>query len=192
MSSEEKSKSEEPKNEATPEAGAAPAADAKKESRRKFLFRLGIGLNVVAGAMVGLPVAGYVLSSFAAKMPLEWIKLGPLKKFEVGTTRLASYKNPNARTWDGETADIPCWVRRMTDTTFQVFAINCTHLGCPVRWFAESGLFMCPCHGGVYYEDGSHASGPPPRGLYEYEYEVREDELWVKGGILPTLADPNV
>ena len=31
---------------------------------------------------------------------------------------------------------------------------------------------MCPCHGGVYYADGSRASGPPPRGLYEYEYKV--------------------
>jgi hypothetical protein len=32
---------------------------------------------------------------------------------------------------------------------------------------------MCPCHGGVYYEDGSYASGPPPRGLYEYDIRFR-------------------
>src|SRR6266850_1623610 len=62
--------------------------------------------------------------------------------------------------------------------------------GCPVRWFQESRLFMCPCHGGVYYEDGSRASGPPPRGLFEYEYEVRNGQLWVRGGQLPTLAGP--
>src|SRR5206468_7045888 len=67
------------------------------------------------------------------------------------------------RPWDGATANIPCWVRRQNGETFQVFAINCTHLGCPVRWFEESHLFMCPCHGGAFYEDGSHASGPPPR-----------------------------
>ena len=73
---------------------------------------------------------------------------------------------------------------------FQVFAINCTHLGCPVRWFAPSRLFMCPCHGGVYYEDGSHASGPPPRGLYEYDYEIRDGQLWVQGGQIPTLSEP--
>lgn len=188
MSNEEPEK---PAPEKTSPPEASPES-AKKESRREFLFKLGIGLNVVAGAMIGIPVAGYVLSSFGAKMPLEWIKLGPLDKFGVGTTRLASYRNPHARPWDGETAQIPCWVRRMEEQKFQVFAINCTHLGCPVRWFAESGLFMCPCHGGVYYEDGSHASGPPPRGLYEYEYKIEGDELWVKGGILPTLADPRV
>ena len=36
------------------------------------------------------------------------------------------------------TAEIPCWVRRLTGEKFQVFAINCAHLGCPVRWFEES------------------------------------------------------
>ena len=56
---------------------------------------------------------------------------------------------------------------------FQVFAINCAHLGCPVRWFPESGLFMCPCHGGVYYDDGARASGPPPRGLYRVRVQDR-------------------
>ena len=56
----------------------------------------------------------------------------------------------------------------MQGDTFQVFAINCAHLGCPVRWFPQSGLFMCPCHGGVYYQDGARASGPPERGLFEY------------------------
>jgi Rieske Fe-S protein len=49
---------------------------------------------------------------------------------------------------------------------------------------------MCPCHGGVYYEDGSRASGPPPRGLFEYDYKVENGHLWIKGGQMPTLADP--
>ena len=110
--------------------------------------------------------------------------------FPEGQTRLATYRNPFTEPWDGETADIPCWVRRITGEKFQVFAINCAHLGCPVRWFAESRLFLCPCHGGVYYEDGSRASGPPPRGLYQYEYRVENGQLIVRGGELPTLSDP--
>ena len=71
---------------------------------------------------------------------------------------------------DGETGKVACWVRRISASQFQVFAINCAHLGCPVRWFSESKLFMCPCHGGAYYEDGDRASGPPERGLFEYKY----------------------
>ena len=73
-------------------------------------------------------------------------------------------------------------MRRIQGEQFQVFAINCAHLGCPVRWFAQSGLFMCPCHGGVYYQDGSRASGPPPRGLFEYPYKVENGHLLIEAG----------
>lgn len=164
----------------------------EKSSRRDFLLKLGIGLNVVAGGMIGVPVIGYALSSFAKKPELEWIDLGLVDDFEEGKTRLALYDNPLRVDWDGATAEIPCWVRRIQGEEFTVFAINCTHLGCPVRWFEESRLFMCPCHGGAFYEDGSHASGPPPRGLYTYIHKVENNHLLIKGGILPTLANPNI
>src|SRR5260370_17966669 len=82
------------------------------------------------------------------------------------------------------------WVRRVGGCKFRSFPANCTHLGCPVRWFEQSQLFLCPCHGGAFYADGEHAAGPPPRALYEYEYKVENGELMVKGGVLPTLATP--
>jgi nitrite reductase/ring-hydroxylating ferredoxin subunit len=160
-------------------------------SRRSFLFGVGVALNIVAATLLAIPVIGYVFSSFFRRRPSgSWIMLGALETFPENQTRLATYRNPYTRPWDGKTADIPCWVRRLTGEKFQVFAINCTHLGCPVRWFAESRLFMCPCHGGAYYDDGSHASGPPPRGLYEYEYKIEQGRLWVRGGQLPTLSEP--
>lgn len=159
-------------------------------SRRGFLFTLGVGLNAVAATLLAIPVIGYVFSSFR-RIPYDsWIMLGALENFPENQTRLATYRNPYTRPWDGKTADIPCWVRRLTGEKFQIFAINCTHLGCPVRWFAESHLFMCPCHGGAFYDDGSHASGPPPRGLYQYEYKIEQGRLWVRGGQLPTLSEP--
>lgn len=159
-------------------------------SRRSFLFKLGLGLNVVAATLVGIPVIGYILGPVRKRAMQAWISLGPLQSFPEGQTRLATYENPFRVAWDGVTADIPCWVRRMEGARFQVFAINCAHLGCPVRWFAQSRLFMCPCHGGVYYEDGSRASGPPPRALFEYEYQVRDEKLWIRGGQIPTLSEP--
>jgi quinol---cytochrome c reductase iron-sulfur subunit, bacillus type len=162
-----------------------------KNSCRAFLFKVGAALNVVAATLLGIPVIGYVFSSFRNKGPHQsWIALGPLGSFTEGQTRLAVYRNPYTRPWDGATADIPCWVRRIEGEKFQVFAINCTHLGCPVRWFQESHLFMCPCHGGAFYEDGAHASGPPPRRLFEYQYKVEQGLLSVRGGQQPTLAEP--
>lgn len=159
-------------------------------SRRDILLRLGAGLDTIAGLLVGVPLLGYVLSSFKREAKSSWITLGPLNQFPEGETRLAVYRNPESKAGDGDTAEIPCWVRRVEGESFQVFAINCTHLGCPVRWFQESKLFMCPCHGGAFYENGAHASGPPPRGLFEYEHRVESGQLKVLGGYLPTLAEP--
>jgi menaquinol-cytochrome c reductase iron-sulfur subunit len=170
---------------------AKPREVTAETTRRTWLFWVGMGVNAVAGALLAVPLIGYAFSSFVEKRdPRDWIALGPLEGFPEKSTRIATYRNPFTRPWDGETADIPCWVRRIQGKQFQVFAINCTHLGCPVRWFEESGLFLCPCHGGAYYEDGTKAAGPPPRGLFEYHYKVEKGQLWVKGGEMPTLSNP--
>jgi menaquinol-cytochrome c reductase iron-sulfur subunit len=161
------------------------------ESRRGFLIKLGVALNAIAGVLLTIPILGYLGGALRGMGKQQaWIPLGGLEDFPIGQTRLATYVNPFKRPWDGQTADTACWVRRLGVDQFQVFAINCAHLGCPVRWFPESGLFMCPCHGGVYYADGARASGPPPRGLYEYEHKIEDGKLLVQGGRLPTLAEP--
>lgn len=163
----------------------------KDPTRRDWLFVGGVALNVAAGLLLAVPLVGFVFSSFIErKDPRNWISLGDIDCFPEQATRIATYRNPFTRPWDGPTANIPCWVRRVEGNRFQVFAINCTHLGCPVRWFQESGLFLCPCHGGAYYEDGSRAAGPPPRGLFQYDYKVEKGQLWVKGGEMPTLSNP--
>ena len=156
-------------------------------SRRGFLFWLGAALNSIAVVLIAVPVIGYIISPWRSGGWQKWTDLDNVKKYPKGQTRLATYVNPFRTPWDGYTADTACWVKRDQTGAFTVFAINCTHLGCPVRWFPESNLFMCPCHGGVYYADGSHAAGPPPRGLYPYETRIKDGILQVKAGRLPTL-----
>jgi nitrite reductase/ring-hydroxylating ferredoxin subunit len=113
-----------------------------------------------------------------------------VKDFPEGETRLATFRNPFVTPTDGKTVDTACWVRRVEGEQFQIFAINCAHLGCPVRWFPQSGLFMCPCHGGAYYRDGSRASGPPERGLFEYPHKVQDGMITIQAGELPTPGSP--
>lgn len=166
-------------------------ARAQDTSRRDFFVKIGVLLNGLAVAALATPVIGYLVSPIVRANGgkyRQWIDLGELDEFPEEQTRLAKYKNPISNAWDGQTDNIPCWVRRLRGEKFQVFAINCAHLGCPVRWFPQSGLFMCPCHGGVYYQDGSRASGPPPRGLFEYPYKVEGGHLMIEAGQLPTLA----
>jgi Rieske Fe-S protein len=49
---------------------------------------------------------------------------------------------------------------------------------------------MCPCHGGAYYQDGSRASGPPERGLFQYRYKIEDGKLLIKAGEMPTPGQP--
>ena len=163
-------------------------------SRRGILIKIGLIFNGAAGVVLGVPIVRYLLAPLIREpgTPSEtWLSLGSLDQFPAGETRLATFRNPIVYPTDGQTANIPCWVRRVDSEKFQVFAINCAHLGCPVRWFPQSGLFLCPCHGGVYYEDGSRASGPPERGLFEYAYKVDQGTLLIKAGKMPTTGSPN-
>jgi Rieske Fe-S protein len=170
----------------------SPASDKSAgHSRRVFLFKLSLLLNGAVGAVLAVPILGYLLGPSVKKGSSDdsWISLGPLGDFPEGETRLVNYRNPVTTLWDGQTGDVPCWVRRVSGSTFQVFAINCAHLGCPVRWFAQSKLFLCPCHGGAYYADGSRASGPPERGLFEYQHKIDAGNLMISAGQMPTLAN---
>jgi Rieske Fe-S protein len=167
-----------------------PEAKAAAHSRRSFLFMLAVGLNAVVGAVLAVPLVGYLLGPTWRKDAAvgAWIAIGSINDFPVGETRLVDFRSPVASFDDGDTAKVACWVRRISTQQFQVFAINCAHLGCPVRWFAQSKLFLCPCHGGAYYEDGSRASGPPERGLFEYKYKLGGGSLLIHAGDMPTLA----
>jgi menaquinol-cytochrome c reductase iron-sulfur subunit len=158
-------------------------------TRRALLMKIAIFFNGMIGLILAVPIVRYLLSPVVREKKGvydAWVVLGNLEQFPSGQTRLATYRNPVVSPTDGATADIACWVRNVDGQNFQVFAINCAHLGCPVRWFPQSNLFMCPCHGGVYYQDGARASGPPERGLFEYHYKIDGGKLLIKAGEMPT------
>jgi menaquinol-cytochrome c reductase iron-sulfur subunit len=164
-------------------------SNANEMTRRGLFTKIGILLNGMVAAALAVPIGRFLLSSITrgrADGYLSWVSLGPVSQFPEGETRLATFRNPNVMPTDGKTADTACWVRRVDTDRFQVFAVNCAHLGCPVRWFPQSGLFMCPCHGGAYYRDGARASGPPERGLFEYPYKVANGMVVIQAGELPT------
>jgi len=179
-----------------------PAAQAEAlPGRRRFFQWLTYGLGAVAGVAAGVPFVGYLLG--ARKAPVEWVPLGPVTDFALNQTRLVNFDNPIRQPWDGMVARTGVYVRyegedkKQADQTtrhkFLVLAVNCAHLGCPVSWFQESGLFMCPCHGGAYYASGERASGPPPRGLFRCVYRVTQvrgvDHLEIQAPHFPTLQD---
>src|SRR5258705_8428767 len=81
-------------------------------SRRGFLFKLGLALNAIAAALVGIPVIGYILGPVRRSAGQEWIKLGVAGGLPQGQTPLATYEKPFPVAWGGPTPKIACWVRR--------------------------------------------------------------------------------
>ncbi len=165
--------------------GAAPG-------RRTFLQWLTYLLGAAAAAVFGVPFVGYLLDS--EKRKIDWVDLGPAENFPVNETRAATFDNPLRTPWAGITAHTDVFVRNEGQdesgaAKFLVLSVNCAHLGCPVEWFPQSGLFMCPCHGGVYYANGQRASGPPPRGLFPCVWRVRDGRLEIQAPHFPTLQD---
>jgi len=128
-------------------------AGEKDPGRRRFLARLGVAVGSLIAFMAGLPVISYILLPVSRKMHRKWVSVGPADRFAVDDTVLVSFKNPSATPWAGVTGKTGAWVRRVGDSEFIAFVLNCSHLGCPVSWEASPKLFICPCHGSVYYRN---------------------------------------
>lgn len=154
--------------------------------RRGFLNRLTLFLGAVATAVVAAPSLGFLLGGLR-RTSGEWRNVGALDAFAPGTTTLVAFDDPSSLPWSGVTARTAAWLRREEGDRFIAFSINCTHLGCPVRWLPDADLFMCPCHGGVFYGDGRVASGPPGRALARYEVRVRNGAVEILASPLPIV-----
>lgn len=154
-------------------------------SRRQFFTHISYALGGLAALMVGIPIVGSVLAPIVKQPKPIWRPVGELNSFTIGDTVKVSFIDSSPLPWAGVTSETAAWLRREAKEEFTAFSINCAHLGCPVRWVAGAKLFMCPCHGGVYYDDGSVAAGPPPRGLYNYPVRVNNGQVEILTSPIP-------
>jgi menaquinol-cytochrome c reductase iron-sulfur subunit len=154
-------------------------------SRRRFLNRLSLGLAGLAAAVLSVPVLAYLLSPLLNPSQNVWRDLGPVDQYRIGETVKIDFAEPSPLPWAGQTAQGSLWLRRENQTQFTAFAVSCTHLGCPVSWEADAKLFLCPCHGGVYYADGSVGGGPPPHALFRYDSRVDNGHVEILTGSVP-------
>lgn len=152
-------------------------------SRRRFLSRLSITAGAIAAAIVAIPSVAFLLG--LRKVPHVWRTVGKLDDFKVGSTVRVAFLDPSPLPWSGVTARTAAWLRREAAQQFIAFSVDCTHLGCPVRWLPDANLFMCPCHGGVFYANGTVASGPPPKPLPQYPVRVQDGMVQILTSPLP-------
>jgi menaquinol-cytochrome c reductase iron-sulfur subunit len=158
---------------------------AEELSRRRFLTRLSVALGAVGAAAVGAPVIGFLLAPLFRKAPRSWRAVGAVDAFPVGTTNKVVVSDPAPLAWTGVAANTAAWLRREDPTTFVAYSIYCSHLGCPVDWLPDANLFLCPCHGGVYYKDGAVAAGPPPQPLTKYPVRITNGQVEIETSPIP-------
>ena len=157
-------------------------------SRRRFFEKLSIALVGFCAAVVGIPLVGFIIAPLFRKPPENWVTVGKVNDFQIGKTVSVTVIDSSPLPWAGVTAKNAVWLRREDKSNFIAFSANCTHLGCPVRWMEGADLFMCPCHGGVYYRDGQVAAGPPPHPLFRYDVRVENGEVKMKSVVVPIVT----
>jgi len=172
-----------PQSGGPPVASRPPAADLI--ARRQLLGRMSVTLGVGSVAALGVPMVGFILAPLFRDAPLEWRPVGKVEQFKVGETVNVVFVDASPLPWAGVTSKTAAWLRRAGEQEFVAFSVNCAHLGCPVRWLQDARLFMCPCHGGVYYEDGSVAAGPPPHPLQQYPVRIRDGQVEIRTDPIP-------
>ena len=170
-----------------PNSGNAPCHEPAPEeiSRRTFVSRLSIACAGLCTMIMAVPIVGFVVAPLFRKVPDSWIPVGKVDDFEIGKTVDVDISDPSPLPWAGITSKSAAWLRRESAEEFIAFSVNCTHMGCPVRWLADAQLFMCPCHGGIYYKDGTVAAGPPPKPLYRFEVRVVNGSVQIKAAPVP-------
>lgn len=149
---------------------AQPEADSPSEgtSRREALAKLAMG-GGLAAAYGLLAVEGLLfLVPRRTEAPTRLIFIGRLDDFPAGEVR-------TVHDLEGRAILI-----RRTPEGLVAFSSVCPHLGCQVHWQPDENRFLCPCHRGLFDEQGVAYGGPPG----DAGQRLAEVPLEVDGGVV--------
>jgi Rieske Fe-S protein len=156
------------------------AFEGETVTRRRFMTGTAHAAGGIAAAAFTLPALGFAIGPLFSRVPFQWQPIGSPSDFPkdnyvvkvltivpgVGETgKSIAYVRARNPTIDTEPAD--------QYNQFVALSSRCMHLGCPVRFTAAAGRFICPCHGGVYDFRGMRTGGPPVRPLDRFYTRVR-------------------
>ncbi len=211
----------EPETRAVADTSSATVAETspplKAYTRSRFLEASTLGVGAAIGAVVTLPVLGFMVLPSFTNIEEDEADLGPLENFPEGEYVIASFlANPS----QGEVTRRTAFVRNNGQTdagepSFTILYSRCVHLGCPVQpngpideenirevdgvelrpVLAQS--FGCPCHGGLYDAEGNRQAGPPVRSLDRMTFSIRNGrlvlgELYAVGNVSGTGANATI
>jgi len=148
--------------------------------RREFTKIVTAFLGTVMGAIMGIPIIGYVIDpALKSQESDEWISLGPLENYPIGTPTPFSFTQTKVNGWERTTTSYGLFVLRHSENDLKILSNRCTHLSCRVSWNEEDQSYHCPCHDARFDIEGEVIYGPPPHPLDEYAHKVEEGVLFI-------------
>jgi menaquinol-cytochrome c reductase iron-sulfur subunit len=156
-------------------------------NRRRFLNFFTKALMAGLGLVVAIPAIGYFVGPLLPRRDGNgdgegFADAGRLTDIPIGSWHLLSLRTVRQDGWKKSRFTRAIWVRRKGKGPEDIAVLSpiCPHLGCPVNWHPGQAQFVCPCHGGIFNNDGGQISGPPPRSMDPLDFEVRAGRLWVR------------
>jgi Rieske Fe-S protein len=165
------------------------AFEGETVSRRRFMTRGVHTAGAITAAAISLPALGFAVGPVFGRDDIPWQDVGPISRFtDSAYASVVVTIAPGI----GDAGRSTAFIRKHNvhidpppkDEYDHVVAISsrCAHVGCPVRFVATAGSFVCPCHGGVYDFRGIRVGGPPPRPLDRFYTLVRDGRVLLGPG----------
>ena len=148
--------------------------------RRSFLKASLLFIGGLISAVVAVPLFGFAILPALKKAPNKYVVLGIVDLLKGSRYKKVNYTFQSKDGWIQTNKKRSVYVTDAGKGNFVVFSRVCTHLNCLVRWEESKRQFLCPCHGGVFDEEGNVVAGPPPRSLERLSVKVEDGVLYVK------------
>jgi Rieske Fe-S protein len=156
------------------------------ESRRRFLAKLNVIIGGAIGAVMAVPVLGYVLFPVKRRIvvtPDAAVPVANLDDIPRDRPIRVPLVVPEERDAWSAVRNVTLgsvWLRRTGDKEVLAFTATCPHLGCSVELAEDATAFHCPCHNSAFDLDGKHVDGPALRGMDQLDASIDGDKVLVK------------
>ncbi len=147
-------------------------------SRRSVLGWLVTGINLAVVAALAIPAVRFVVSPIGNRLKEKWVDILGEHELKEGQTREVSYTMNVRDGYQDVDREYTVYLHRSAEGV-KCFDPACTHLGCRIKFQDDQRRYFCPCHGGVFSEEGQVVSGPPPKGLVEHPVKVANGRILV-------------
>lgn len=148
--------------------------------RRSFFKASLLFISGLISAVVAVPLLGFAILPALKKAPKKYVVLGIVDLLKGSRYKKINYTFQSKDGWMRTNKKRSVYVIDAGNGNFVVFSRVCSHLNCLVRWEESKRQFLCPCHGGVFDEEGNVMTGPPPRSLERLPVKVEDGVLYVK------------